>query len=224
MEEHKKEPSKRIAQHKLAREVLEIVHGSPVAEQTEQEHRSLFKRPSVALPQSAAKDGITPPILNMHVNKSAPQVNAENSPFYSLTLPRSLVYNQPISKVIYHAGLVASYSEGHRMVTQKGVYLGAKPGATGTMGDQVDFSPATNWAGKETENYIIDGNTLIVRIGKWKVKIIKIISDKDFEAQRLSAPGWKEERPQKPWTKDEPKARPRNEKEFVEEAPRASGG
>jgi len=217
MEEHRKEPSKRVAQHKLAREILEIVHGSKIAEETEQEHRSLFKRPPVTLPQPATEGGIRPQDINRHVNKTAPIVNAENAPSYSLTLPRSLVYNQQISKVIYHGGLVASRSEGHRMVANRGVYIGARPGSTGTMGDQVDFSPALNWDGKETEKYIIDGEYLMIRIGKWKVKIIKIISDDEFEAQGLTAPGWKEEKPDV--QEDVVKMKPRRGQRDIKQAP-----
>lgn len=195
MEEHNKDASKRVAQHKLAKEVLRIVHGQKIAEDTEQEHRSLFKKPLTSLPQMPAKaNRESPPDVNRVLNETAPIVNADSPPFRSLTLPKSLVYNQPISRVLYHAGMVASRSEGHRMIVNKGAYLGARPGGTGTMSDQVDWTPATNFEGKETENYIIGGDTLFMRVGKWKVKIIKIISDEEFEEQGLMAPGWEEMR------------------------------
>ena len=195
MEEHNKDASKRVAQHKLAKEVLRIVHGQKIAEDTEQEHRSLFKKPSTSLPQMPAKaNRESPADVNRVLNETAPIVNADSPPFHSLTLPKSLVYNQPISRVLYHAGMVASRSEGHRMIVNKGAYLGARPGGTGTMSDQVDWTPATNFEGKETENYIIGGDTLVMRVGKWKVKIIKIISDEEFEEQGLMAPGWEEMR------------------------------
>lgn len=191
MEEHNKEPSKRVAQHKLAREVLAIVHGQSVAEEAEQEHRLVFKQPSISKPQVLAEnDGRIPPDMNRHLNNKAPMVNAENAPCHNLILPKSLVINQPISRVLYHAGLVASRNEGHRMVAKKGAYLGSKHGASRTMGDQVEFSPAANWAASETEKYIIGNDTLILRIGKWKIKIVKIISDAEFEKQGLTAPGW----------------------------------
>lgn len=193
MEEHHQEPSKRVAQHKLAREVLMIVHGKSIAEETEQKHRSLFERPPAPPLETPATDnGKKPPDINRHLNKTAPIVNAENAPSHNLTLPRSLVINQPISRVLYHAGLVASRNEGHRMVAQKGAYVGSRPGASGTMGYQVDWSPAANWAASETEKYIIGDDTLVVRLGKWKIKIIKIISDENFEQQGLTAPGWKD--------------------------------
>lgn len=104
--------------------------------------------------------------------------------------------------MLYHAGMVKSRSEGHRLVTNKGVYLGALPSAGGTMGNQLEFSPAFNWQGNEIVKYTIGGDTLIVRVGKWNVKIIKIISDEEYEAQGLTCPGWKEQVEEKPLTQD----------------------
>ena len=185
MEEHMKEPSKRVAQHKLAYEVLKIVHGTIVAEETEQEHRSLFGRPSLSLSRIEA--------TNVAQHTESSDLGTGKASIFSHVLPRSLVYSQPMSKVIYHAGMVTSRSEGRRMINKKGVYIGARPSAGDTTSDQVDFSPIGSWAGSETEKYILDGDTLIFRIGKSKVRIIKIISDGDFEARGLSAPGWKED-------------------------------
>lgn len=194
MEEHHKEPSKRVAQHKLARDVLVIVHGPKVAKETEDKHRSLFRRSSIPKPQVVVEaDGTMPPDSNGNLDRKAPTANADIPPFYSLTLPRSLVYNQQFSRILYHAGLAVSRSEGHRLVAKKGAYIGSRPSSSGSMGHQVDFSPAgTNWTGSETQKYIIGESTLIVRVGKWKVKIIKIVSDEEFDAQGLTAPGWED--------------------------------
>ena len=193
MEAHNKEPSKRAAQHRLAREVLEIAHGTQVALQAELEHRSLFTKPTIAPIAPDAGDGSKPPDMNRRLNDTAPSVSVDNIPSFNAILPKSLVHNVPISRVIYHAGLVASRSEGHRMVASKGVYIGSRPGKPGLMGDQVDFTTVGNTPGSATWEYVLGGNTLIVRIGKWKIKIIKIVDDAEFEAQGLTAPGWKEE-------------------------------
>ena len=194
MEEHEKEPSKRIAQHRLAQEVLNIVHGERISREAKQEHGSMFKN-SVAANPRTEQDGSK---SKERVNGILPFANADKTPTHSLVLPKSLVYNQPMARVLYHAGLVPSRSEGQRLVNKKGAYLGARPGGTGTMGEQVDFSPATNWNPKDTQKYLIGEDTLIVRVGKWKVKVIKVISDEEFEEKGLSAPGWKEEPEQLP--------------------------
>ena len=215
MEEHNKAPPKRIAQHKLAQEVLKLVHGEQLANEAAQEHSKIFKKPLDHEPQNNDDRNIS----SDYVHKGIPSTSQNTAPTYSLILPKSLVYNQPIARVLYHAGLVASRSEGSRMVSKKGAYLGARPGGSGTMGEQVDFSPAANWDGKETEKYIIGGDVLILRAGKWKVKVIKIISDEEFEKQGLSAPGWKEDKPEKPLTDDLKKMKAWNHKRYVEKAP-----
>ena len=197
MEEHEKDPSKRIAQHKLAQEVLEIVHGPELAKKAEQEHRQLFQKgqvPSLLIDEDGNESADS-------ARSVTPLQDSDKAPTQSLVLPKSLVYNQRISHVLYHAGLAPSRSEGFRMVSKKGVYLGARPAGTGTMRDQVDYSPAANWDGKETEKYMI-GDKLIFRVGKWKIKIIKVIDDEEFEKQGLSAPGWKEEVPKDAVSRD----------------------
>ena len=213
MEEHNKAPPKRIAQHKLAQEVLKLVHGEKLAREAEQEHRKIFNKSFAPHPQTDEDASID------HVNTAIPSTSNDEAPAHSLILPKSLVYNQRISHVLYHAGFVSSRSEGQRMVNKKGAYLGARPGGTGTMSEQVDFSPAAGWDGKETEKYIIGGNTLIIRVGKSKVKVIKIISDEEFEEKNLSAPGWKEHKPEEPIPDDIVKMKPWNQKNYVKKAP-----
>lgn len=215
MEEHNRAPPKRIAQHKLAKEVLKIVHGEKLANEAEQEHSKIFNRSFDSNPQTD-DDGNQ---STDHVDKAVPSISKDNAPTSSLILPKSLIYNQPISRVLYHAGFVASRSEGVRMVSKKGAYLGARPGGTGTMGQQVDFSPAANWPGKETEKYIIGDNTLIIRVGKWKVRVIKIISDEEFEEKGLSAPGWKDVKPEEPISNDLKGMKTWHKKRYVETAP-----
>lgn len=61
------------------------------------------------------------------------------------------------------------------------------------MSDALEFTACKNWKPEDTNNFVIDGKLLILRVGKWKVKIVKIVSDEEFEAQGLTCPGWKEE-------------------------------
>ena len=191
MAQHVQEPSKRVAQHKLAKDVLEIVHGSLLAEEAESQHRQVFKRPSVPDMPKAAKS-INPDVSSA-LNRFALQTNFSNAPLINCTLPESLVRGQPIARVLYAAGLVSSRSEGHRLAAKRGAYIGSRPGQIGGMRDELTFTPIVNWRPEDTEKYIINGDMLILRVGKWKVKIVKIISDADFKKQDLSAPGWKEE-------------------------------
>ena len=191
MAQHVQEPSKRVAQHKLAREVLEIVHGPLLAGEAESQHRQMFKRTLVSNNHEAKSS--TNPDISSALNLHAPQTNSSNAPPINCTLPSSLVRGQPMARVLYAAGLVSSRSEGNRLASKRGAYIGSRPGQVGGMGDTLTFTPILNWNPENTEKYIIDGDLLILRVGKWKVKTVKIISDADFEKRGLNAPGWKEE-------------------------------
>ena len=237
--EHELQPSKRIAQRKLAREVLEIVHGKVEANEAETQHSLLFRPSAISNPSEAknspesntevegddktSNSTVTKPAdVSSALNKKAPHTTAANAPSLNVILPKSLIYRQPIARVLYSAGLVASKSEGHRLVAKKGAYIGSRPSASGTMGDNLDFSPCANWNPNETEKYIIGDDMLILRVGKWKLKIVMIISDEEFEERGLTAPGWKED-DKKPNPHEDQASKQWHSERYIEKAPLHQG-
>ena len=219
VQEHEQQPSKRVAQRKLAREVVELIHGVKEADDVESEHGMLFgssKNPekpmSKAKPKPEPSDEastqspqhksrgqpvyVPPAEINYSLNHHAEHTTPSNYPSPNITLPKSLVYNQPIPRLLYSAGLVASRSEGHRLAANRGAYIGALSRPDGTqMGDSLAFRPAVEWKdGAKADKFLLDdGQTLILRAGKWKIKVVRIIEDEEFEKRGLTAPGWKEE-------------------------------
>ncbi|KAL4804301.1 hypothetical protein BDV18DRAFT_142915 [Aspergillus unguis] len=206
MEEQNKDPSKRVAQHALAREFLELIHGKQEAEVAANQHRQLFRprsstaEPSPPLenrvygnPLSPKSEFINPASGNPH----APQANFANMPSTRVTLPESLVVNTPFAKILWSAGLVASKSEGQRIINNNGANVGSRPGIKGSekgggMGDSLSFTPIRTWVGEKTREFIIDGDLLILKLGKWKLKTVHIVSDEKFMELGLTAPGWDE--------------------------------
>lgn len=200
MAEHSLDTSKRVAQRKLAREVLEIIHGEEETNAAEAQHGILFRPSKTALRKQArsgtSKDEEMPPKrnskdFNFLLNKTA--VPDKPQAAGNVTLPRSLVFSQQIGRILYASGLVASRSEGHRLSAARGAYVGSLPGPQHTgMPDHVDFTPALNWDDDYVNRFIIDGKLLILRAGKWKVKIIHIVDDDEFEKLGLDIPGWED--------------------------------
>lgn len=187
MDEHLKDPSKRHAQHALARDVVEMVHGAKEANDAEASHRMLFgDRSRQERPALVSGD------LNNSLNEKAPQTNSSNMPSVNIVLPHSLVYNQSMARILYAAGLVSSKSEGHRLASNQGAYVGSRADGTGRMRDDLSFTPVKLFKPYQTKDYIIDGDLLILRVGKWKLKVIKIISDEEFTRRGLNAPGWED--------------------------------
>ena len=188
MDEHAGDPSKRHAQHALAQDVIEMVYGEPEAKDAEAQHRMLFTgRSGQKEPSSGHED------WSNSLNKTAPPTTSNSTPPVNTVLPMSLVYDQPIARVLYSAGLVSSKSEGHRLAAKQGAYIGSRADGTGRMRDDLTFTPVKLLPPYRTKDYIIDGDLLILRVGKWKLKVVKIVSDEEFERRGLKAPGWKEE-------------------------------
>lgn len=198
MEQQNKDPSKRVAQHALARDFVELVHGKSEAEKVEAEHRQVFSKSSPlttgrAQPSDFASSKSTTGFWNPAADPLAKPTTFETMPSTHVTLPESLVYDQFLHKVLWSAGLVSSKGEGHRVTVNNGAYVGSRAGNTGKMEDALSYTPIKTWPAEKTREFILDGGLLILRIGKWKVKVVKIISDEEFEAQGLTAPGWKED-------------------------------
>lgn len=167
MAEHTQDVGKRKAQHLLATEVLELVHGAEVAAKAQAEHQAMRALTLASLSNNETK------------SQSAEQ---------RTKLPRSLVHNTAFGRILYHAGLVGSKSEGARMISKGGVYV-----ATRSQGQdgELSFTQIKDQQPSEMETLLVDG-LLILRLGKWKVRVIEVVPDEEFDAEKQDAPGWSE--------------------------------
>ncbi|KAK0255112.1 tyrosyl-tRNA synthetase, partial [Friedmanniomyces endolithicus] len=115
-----------------------------------------------------------------------------------VTLPSSLVMNEPFSRILYHAGFVKSKSEGARLIAKGGAYVASplpivltdRTVSTTAEGD-VTFVQLKDQTAEDVQQYIMN-DYLYFRIGKWKVRIVKIIDDDDFKKRGLTVPGGSE--------------------------------
>ena len=202
MQEHEKDHSRRIAQHKLAREFTELIHGQGAAEDAEEQHRKLHNkhmsvdamRASVAETMASEVHPRTglPMFAHPSLNKHAQPLHREADQTTNIRLPRSLVFKKPMSRILWHAGLVTSRTEGQRLISAGGAYVGGASDAKQEMGDSLTFTPIRTAAWDEVKKYILDDNLLILRSGKWRIKIVSIIPDEEFVKLELSCPGWEE--------------------------------
>ena len=145
--------------------------------------------------------------VSQKLNPFAPQdsPNRASGGPARVTLPVSLVKNQPIARVLHSAGLVTSRSEGHRLAQAKGAYFGRRSSNKEQMSDDLSFRPAAPADVGETWRNVIrdheggamdtegEEGLLILRSGKWKVRVVRIVSDDLFEQLDLpEPPGWRE--------------------------------
>ncbi|KAJ9605186.1 tyrosyl-tRNA synthetase [Cladophialophora chaetospira] len=202
MREHEKDQSKRIAQHKLAKEFTELIHGLGAAQEAEEQHRKLHNkqmsisdmRASVADTKATEvhpKTGL-PMFAHPHLNKHAQPLHREDDPTTTVRLPRSMVIGKPFSRILWSAGLATSRTEGQRLINAVGAYVGGASDAKQEMGDSLSFTPIKSASWNEVKKYILDDNLLILRAGKWRIKIVNIIPDDEFVRLGLTCPGWEE--------------------------------
>ncbi|KAK5943204.1 tyrosyl-tRNA synthetase [Knufia obscura] len=203
MNEHRLDESKRVAQHKLASEFVELAHGLPSAQRAEAEHRRTFSNSltvedikAQTREMDTSKSDTRPDDFHPSLNKRAQPLTQDASYDLKLQLPRSVVWQQPMSRILWSAGLAASRSEAQRLINNKGVYIAGQVGKDSEyvpVEGQISYVPVKDPKWSATEPLIIDGELLILRTGKWKKKFIRIVSDDDYEASGLTCPGWKDE-------------------------------
>jgi tyrosyl-tRNA synthetase len=174
VKEHMESPSQRKAQHALAREFVELIHGAHEAKMAEQQHRLLFRKsPPIAQeqpiePDTDAKGGIT--TLN-------------NKPKINIKLPRTLIHTKSIGRIIQACGLAETASEGHRLAQNSGVYIGGHPdGKKLPMNDGfVSWAQVKAWRPEDTQKFLVHGDLLMFRKGKHNIRIVQVVSDDEYE-------------------------------------------
>ncbi|KAK6201885.1 tyrosyl-tRNA synthetase [Pestalotiopsis sp. IQ-011] len=190
MEEHTREPSRRIAQHALAFELVALAHGEQLAKSTRDQHQAVYSKPRSVLDVGGFAAAKTEPIRQEAIEQF-PEDGVPASPEMAINfkvdieLPESLVLGKSLGHVLYASGLASSVSDGVRLTRFSGAYVGGSPGqksATNkgmTWGD-LSFTPAKNWFPEDTKNFLIDGELLIVRRGKHFIRVIKMVSDEEW--------------------------------------------
>lgn len=108
-----------------------------------------------------------------------------------VTIPYSLLHKGTFSHLLYAAGLVSSKSDGHRLVKSQGAYVVEPNSGTSENPSGLAWSHVPH-PGQESLplKYLVDQKALVLRSGKSKIKICRVVQDREFEALKLSFPGW----------------------------------
>ena len=189
MTEHSSNASLRIPQRALASEMVPMIHGQGACERVEQQLAILYDSHATTRAAAAASTASGDVPAEADLDKKTP-VTAENAPSTRAFLPRSAVVGRPFSHVMYAAGMSESRSAANRLISGGGAYVGSRPGGTevGGMGNALKFAPMKLWGAEQTEKYLIDGSLLILRVGKWKVKVIEVLDDVEYYRRGLPTP------------------------------------
>jgi tyrosyl-tRNA synthetase len=190
MAEHQAAPEKRVAQHLLATEFLELSHGAIVAKETAEKHatrasqrrsisvQAAFEQAKTEAFNSLAKGNNSFALpINQSLNKRAPMATPDNTRPETIELQADFLAITNFPSVLLAVGLVGSKSEGQRLISNKGAYVAKYQGE---MSDVLNWRAITKtevgtplkwvvWAGPDSEKGL-----LALRVGKWKVKIAHV--------------------------------------------------
>lgn len=177
MDRQNKEPAKRHAHHTLAYEIVAMVHSPEAAAEAQQQHVALHtKRPTSSIQ------------LDMYPTDK-PASNTTALGFKpDLELPESLIFGKSIARILYAAGLASSASDGQRLTSSQGAYVGGRPGGSYAT-EEVTFMPVKTWTSAETKKFLIDDKLLILRRGKHFIRIVKVVPDEQWKQSGQTYPG-----------------------------------
>lgn len=219
MSQQKQDASKRLAQHVLAREIVELAHGAAEAKRAEVAHREAFYHGTntfslgilrLALASVKPTGAFTPKALNNHEKQllaykqnyaassaartpsGTPSERPRNEDYKIITLPITLLQAGSFPLLLYAAGLASSKSEGHRLIAKKGAYVivpnsGSPENPTGMTWATIEPGVAV-----DPNHFLVDWEALVLRAGKSKIQICRVVTEEQFEANGLTCPGWEE--------------------------------
>lgn len=110
-----------------------------------------------------------------------------------VTLPLTLLQAGSFPRILHAAGLSSSRSEGRRLIMKKGAYVvlpnsGSVENPHGLKWEPIPESINT----ADPNHYLIDWEALVLRSGKSKIQICRVVTEEQFEADGLTCPGWEE--------------------------------
>ncbi|KAF2659312.1 tyrosyl-tRNA synthetase-like protein [Lophiostoma macrostomum CBS 122681] len=217
MKRHSEDASKRIAQHLLAKEIVELAHGAAAAREAETAHKEAFSHGTNSYPlralrntlraqeqskQTTPADGPAAELL-LHKEKyltsssatteESQNASSVNPKANTVTLPASLLRKGSFPHVLYASGLVPSRKEGRRMIESGGAY--AVVPNSGSIEDPNSLrweQIPTAFLDADPNHYLVDYEGLVLRVGKSKIQVCRVVLDARFKAEGLSCPGWED--------------------------------
>jgi tyrosyl-tRNA synthetase len=219
MAHHAQNESKRVPQHLLAKEVVSLAHGAAHASKAEAAHKEAFSYGTNmfhigalrrVLEKNSPNEGKVE--KNRKINEDLKQflrykrevaaastkqpnaaaATAEVDASNVVTLPLTLLTDGAFPAVLLAAGLANSKSEARRMIQNNGVYVVLPNSGSAEEPHGLKWAPIPHGEGEvpNPRHYLLDFEALVLRSGKSKIQICRIITEEQFRAESLTFPGW----------------------------------
>lgn len=218
MSQQRQDESKRIAQHILAREIVELAHGAAEAKKAETAHKEAFSSGTNTFALGSLRNALT--IFNKEsttaesletkeerllaykkayaassttqATAGTTHARAKTDTSNVVTLPITLLQAGSFPRVLYAAGLASSKSEAHRLIAKKGAYVVAPNSGSIENPTALKWTPIEAANVADPNHFLLDWEALVLRSGKSKIQICRMVLEEEFEAEGLTCPGWEE--------------------------------
>ncbi|KAF1841877.1 tyrosyl-tRNA synthetase-like protein [Cucurbitaria berberidis CBS 394.84] len=221
MAQQRQDESQRKAQHTLAKEIVELAHGAAEAKKAEMAHRDAFSHGTNTFPlgtlrntlasikdiEAPAVEALSKKEQDLHAYKlayaassTAPAVSSstyelpKNDTHHVITLPITLLQAGSFPRVLHAAGLASSKSEAHRLIAKKGAYVVVPNSGSPESPTALKWATIEAGVGVDPNHFLVDWEALVLRSGKSKIQICRIVTEEQFIAEGLTYPGWEETR------------------------------
>jgi tyrosyl-tRNA synthetase len=125
-------------------------------------------------------------------NADASTATAKMDASNVVTLPLTLLKDGAFPAVLHAAGLANSKSEARRMIANNGAYVVLPNSGSAEEPHGLKWAPIPHVEGEipNPRHYLIDFEALVLRSGKSKIQICRIVTEEQFKAEGLTFPGW----------------------------------
>ncbi|KAH7079104.1 tyrosyl-tRNA synthetase-like protein [Paraphoma chrysanthemicola] len=214
MGEQRRDESKRTAQHILAREIVELAHGAADARKAEAAHKEAFSHGTNTFPLSLLRNklaAIQKPEnkfgmisakrhmeLIAHKANFAASSTAQATPSTTvdpaahgadndiISLPLSALLPGSFPRILHAAGLASSKSEAHRLIAKKGAYVVVPNSGETESPTALQWVNIEAGATADPNHFLVDFEALILRAGKSRIQIVRVVTDEKYEEGLLN--------------------------------------
>lgn len=216
VEQQRKDASKRTAQHVLAKEIVELAHGAAEAKKAETAHKEAFSHGTNTFSLGALRNtlGTANPNAGLGAQKelskfdiqlleykrayaasstiqptSGTSTSSQSKQDSVITLPLSLLQPGSFPRVLHAAGLATTKSEAHRLIAKKGAYVVVPKSGSVESPTSLKWAPIEASSTVNPQHFLVDFEALVLRSGKTKIQIVRVVSDEEYEKQGLKSEG-----------------------------------
>ena len=211
VEQQRKDASKRVAQHVLAKEIVELAHGAAEAKKAQMAHKEAFSHGTNTFSLGAIRNalGTADPNASLGAQKqkvsdfdkqlleykrayaasstvqpsSGTAASTQPQPKQDtvVTLPLSMLGPGAFPRILHAAGLASTKSEAHRLIASKGAYVVVPKSGTVEAPTSLKWTPIEASSEANPQHFLVDFEALVLRTGKTRIQVVRIVKDEDLE-------------------------------------------